>query len=131
MLHCTTITDILHNFPQICQHLTQISMRGVAALLPHLTKINLFVTGALEVHLQLTWKTSGILPKTFPVKGKRQVHAVNWSAFLVLWIGMIFVSVELKTYQKVHLSTGLMHLPDFLSHTENLILNTDSEINVD
>lgn len=129
MLHCTTTADVLHNLPQICQHLTQISMHGVAALLPNLTKINLFVTGTLEAVAKLgdQWHPS----KDLSSKRKKASSCIKLECFLVLWISTIFVSVELKTYQKVHLSTGVMHLPDFLYYTENLILSTDSEINVD
>lgn len=129
MLHCITTADVLHNLPQICHHLTRISTHGVAALLPNLTKINLFLTGTLEAVANLgdQWHPS----KDLSSKRKKASSCIKLECFLGLWIGTIFVSVELKTYPKVHLSTGVMHLPDFLCHTENLILNTDSEINVD
>lgn len=129
MLHCITTADVLHNLPQICHHLTRISTHGVAALLPNLTKINLFLTGTLEAVANLgdQWHPS----KDLSSKRKKASSCIKLGCFLGLWIGTIFVSVELKTYPKVHLSTGVMHLPDFLCHTENLILNTDSEINVD
>lgn len=104
-------------------------MHGVATLLPNLTKINLFVTGTSEAVANLVdqWHPS----KDLSSKRKKASSCIKLECFLGLWIGTIFVSVELKTYPKVHLSTGVMHLPDFLCHTENLILNTDSEINVD